>query len=72
VYGFELLQFDDELVNEYCRVHSLTKANFKDADIKACTTEVNSCWGFFGDDWKVNGLADEIPDDAKELVNELA
>ena len=29
----------------------------------------DSCWGFYGDDWKTNGLADYIND--PELVNEL-
>lgn len=33
--------------------------------------EVASCWGFFGTDWKSNGLIDHLPAEARELVEVL-
>ena len=32
---------------------------------------VDSCAGFFGDDWKTNGLADQISDRCKALIDDI-
>jgi len=32
---------------------------------------INSCWGFYGDDWKHNGMADYIPKDYLYLIDAL-
>lgn len=32
----------------------------------------DSCWGYFGSNWKENGLADSLPEDARPLLEELA
>lgn len=33
--------------------------------------EIDSCWGFYGDEWHQNGLADYIPDEYKDLIDKL-
>jgi hypothetical protein len=33
--------------------------------------EVESCWGFYGDDWQANGLAESLPASARELLEVL-
>jgi hypothetical protein len=33
--------------------------------------ETDSCWGFFGSDMKNNGIAENLPDECKELVDML-
>jgi hypothetical protein len=33
--------------------------------------EGSSCWGFYGDNWKENGLIDYLPDDIKPLIDNL-
>ena len=30
--------------------------------------ETDSCWGFYGNDWNQNGLADDLPDEIKEQL----
>lgn len=33
--------------------------------------EIDSCWGFYGSDFKENGIADNIPEEFKYLLNEV-
>lgn len=33
--------------------------------------EIASCWGFYGTDWKTNGLIDHLPEDARALLEVL-
>ncbi|MEW6770135.1 MAG: hypothetical protein AB1330_01900 [Bacillota bacterium] len=33
--------------------------------------EIDSCWGFYGDDFQINGLCDHIPEEYVCLVDEL-
>lgn len=33
--------------------------------------EINSCWGFYGNDFDTNGIIDYVPDDCVELVGKL-
>jgi len=34
--------------------------------------KIDSCWGFFGTDWKENGMADQIPAEYRFLLEEAA
>lgn len=34
--------------------------------------ELHSCWGFFGTDWKENGMIDQIPAEYRYLLEEAA
>jgi len=34
--------------------------------------EIDSCWGFYGMDWKENGMADQIPAEYRFLLEEAA
>lgn len=34
--------------------------------------EIDSCWGFFGTDWKENGMCDQIPAEYRFLLEEVA
>ncbi|MBC7325751.1 MAG: hypothetical protein H5T99_10630, partial [Moorella sp. (in: Bacteria)] len=35
-------------------------------------SKIDSCWGFFGTDWKENGMADQIPAEYRFLLEEAA
>jgi hypothetical protein len=34
--------------------------------------EIDSCWGFFGSDWKGNGMAGQIPAEYRYLLENVA
>lgn len=34
--------------------------------------DIDSCWGFYGDDWYRNGLMDNLPPECRHLVDKLA
>ena len=34
-------------------------------------TDEDSCGGFYGEDWKQNGLADNLPEDCRDLLDKL-
>lgn len=41
------------------------------SDAPVVSESVDSCFGFYGTDWKNNGLAEHLPDGARDLVNAL-
>lgn len=40
-------------------------------DVTVELKEIDSCWGFYGNNFQINGMADHIPDEYLELVGQL-
>lgn len=67
VYGFVL-----EKKNAICNDGECTgTCTCGSDDITIETEQVDSCWGFYGTDWENNGIAENIPDEYRELVGQL-
>jgi len=33
--------------------------------------EINSCWGFYGDNWEINGIKDHLPEEVHEQLKDI-
>lgn len=68
VYGFTLYKVDSEVAAQY----TPNELNHMSFDAwEDFLTEEDSCWGFYGDDHKKNGIADHLPQEAQELLDNL-
>ena len=70
-YGYQLYDIDTEALTEYLEAENLTKEKLEDRDLEDFLNEVDSCWGFYGNDHKENGIADSLSDGDRELVDKL-
>jgi hypothetical protein len=71
VYGFKLIKLNQDKVKMYMELYEVDKfENIPDEDLIDLGEE-DSCWGFYGTDWKENGIADNIPSEYKFLIDEL-
>lgn len=74
VFGFILERPEHEYILHGSDLESMlssgnfTSAKFLElAEKREIFEEVDSCWGFYGDDWETNGMKDHIEE--KDLVN---
>lgn len=60
VYGFVCEKLQPDEVCEKCKHNSGGDWEHED-----------SCWGFYGHDWKENGIAEHVPEEYRPLINLL-
>jgi hypothetical protein len=73
VYGFQLYKVDTEELHDFMKKHDVNDIKeINDDTLNYFMEEIDSCWGFYGDDIKGNGITDHIPKQYEELVNQLA
>lgn len=59
VYGFRLFSILEKEVQEYMKKHNIEKIeDIPEKKLINLGEEIDSCWGFYGDNWKENGLFD--------------
>jgi hypothetical protein len=61
VYGFKLYAPADQAALADA---DLTEDDIDDDNIDDYCEEIDSCWGFYGNDWKTNGMADHVAIDS--------
>lgn len=66
----------EKLVEEYLEGEIRTLAQYLEGDVYGFefeddNGEIDSCWGFYGTDWKTNGLTDYLPKKAHHLLEEI-
>jgi hypothetical protein len=71
VYGYKLYKINKEELNQYLKDEDMDIEDLSDDELENFLDEINSCWGFYGDDFKENGILDQIGNEYKDLVEEL-
>ncbi|KNZ70286.1 hypothetical protein Tfer_0846 [Thermincola ferriacetica] len=60
VYGYKLYHIDEAKLEAYLKAAGLERENLSDRELELFLVEEDSCWGFFGDDFRANGLLEYV------------
>jgi hypothetical protein len=71
VYGFKLYSVDRNELGDYMIENDIQQDDIAWDDLEQFFTETDSGWGFYGDDHEKNGIADNLPEEARPLVKDL-
>lgn len=72
VFGYTLYTIDRYSLDQYLKDTGLSIESIHWSTLeREYLTEVDGCWRFYGDDHKNNGMSEHLPEDAKNLLNNL-
>jgi hypothetical protein len=71
VFGFSTYEVDREALNEHLNENELEQDKMNWDDLEPFLKDNDSCWGFYGDKHKENGMADHLTDEVRPLLDAL-